>query len=72
MIGHAFRVDECLTTFMRMMNDILQPFTNSFVVVYLDDILIFSQTWEVVGKILRGGVNQYLELTEKTFYFFFL
>ena len=28
------------------MDDILQPFTNSFVVVYLDGILIFSQSWE--------------------------
>jgi hypothetical protein len=33
-------------TFMRLMDDILRPFTNSFAVVYLDDILIFSQTWE--------------------------
>ena len=33
-------------TFMRLMEDILNLFTNSFVVVYLDDILIFSQTWE--------------------------
>ena len=33
-------------TFMRLMDDILHPFTNSFVVVYLDDILVFSQTWE--------------------------
>ena len=35
-----------LATFMRLMDNILQPFTNSFVVVYLDDILIFNQTWE--------------------------
>lgn len=28
------------------MNNIQQPFTNSFVVIYLDDILIFSKTRE--------------------------
>lgn len=33
-------------TFMRLMDDILRPFTNSFVVEYLDDVLIFSQSWE--------------------------
>jgi hypothetical protein len=32
--------------FMRLMDDVLRPFTNSFVVVYLDEILIFSRTWE--------------------------
>jgi hypothetical protein len=34
------------TNFMRLMDDVLIPFTNSFVVVYLDDILIFNRTWE--------------------------
>jgi hypothetical protein len=34
------------TTFMRFMDDVLRPFTKSFVVVYLDDILIFNTTWE--------------------------
>ena len=29
---------------MRLMDDILQPFTISFLVVYLDDILIFSKS----------------------------
>jgi hypothetical protein len=34
------------TTFMRLMDDVLRPFTNYFVVVYLYDILIFNRTWE--------------------------
>jgi hypothetical protein len=33
------------TTFMSMMDDILWPFTNYFVVVRLDDILIFTKNW---------------------------
>jgi hypothetical protein len=41
-----FILTNASATFMRMMDDILRPFTNSFVVVYLDDILIFGRTWE--------------------------
>ena len=34
-------------TFMRLMNDILNPYLGKFIVVYLGDIVIFSQTkWE--------------------------
>eukprot|EP00253_Pinus_taeda_P003526 PITA_03526 len=41
-----FGLTNAPATFMRLMDDIWWPFTNSFVVVYLDDILIFNHSWE--------------------------
>jgi hypothetical protein len=41
-----FGLTNYLATFMRFMDDILGPFTNSFVEVYLDDILIFIKNCE--------------------------
>ena len=40
-------------TFSRMMNFISNPYTNDFVLVYLDDILVFSKNKEDHAKHLR-------------------
>jgi hypothetical protein len=34
------------TNFMRLMDNILWPFINYFMVVYMDGILIFNKSWE--------------------------
>eukprot|EP00253_Pinus_taeda_P021406 PITA_21406 len=52
-----FGLTNAPTTFMRIMDYILQPFTNSFVLVYLDDILIFSESWEEHLHHIRQGVH---------------
>eukprot|EP00253_Pinus_taeda_P035884 PITA_35884 len=41
-----FRLTNAPATFMRLMDDILRPFTTAFMVEYLYDILIFGQSWE--------------------------
>jgi hypothetical protein len=49
------------TTFMIIMNDFLIPYLDSFVIIYLDDILVYSTTWE--DKI--SHLMQVLETLEK-------
>ena len=52
---------QCPATFQRLMNHILRKYLGDFILVYLDDIIIYSKTWkgylnhlQLVFEALRG------------------
>ena len=47
MASHAFQTHECSSRFQRFMNDIFSDMLNVCVIVYLDDILIYSDNLEL-------------------------
>ena len=61
----SFGLANAPSTFSRMMNFVFSPFRNEFVLVYLDDILVFSKTKEEHAKHLRLVLDK---LREHRFY----
>ncbi|KAA3488115.1 integrase [Gossypium australe] len=41
--SYAFWVDECTATFMDLINLVFQPYLDQFVMVFIDDILVYSK-----------------------------
>ena len=68
-----FEISNAPTTFMRAMNDVFRPVIDEFSIVYLNDILIFSRTWEehvkhvkhVLDVLVRGQL--YLKMSKCEF-----
>ena len=53
-----FGVTNAPSQFMNMMNDVLSDYLDDFVLVFLDDILVYSRTVEIhaehLGKVLEA------------------
>jgi hypothetical protein len=57
----SFGICNAPTTFMHVINDVFKPFIDDFAIVYLDDIFIFSRTWD--GHVRH--INQVLDTLQR-------
>jgi hypothetical protein len=54
----AFELCNALATFPALMNDVLHPFLRRFILVFFDDILIYSKTWADHLRHLRTVLDE--------------
>jgi hypothetical protein len=68
-----FNLTNAPATFMRLINDIFREHLGRFLVIYFDDILIFSRTWDThmqhVQQVLQILQEHKLQDKEKKSYF---
>nr|XP_016492402.1 PREDICTED: RNA-directed DNA polymerase homolog [Nicotiana tabacum] len=58
----SFELTNAPTSFMHLMNNVFQPYLDSFVIAFIYDILVYSHSWEDHEKHLRIVLKT---LTEK-------
>jgi hypothetical protein len=58
MVGYAFILKNTPSTFTRLMNELLKPFLSKFVVVYINNIMIFIKTKEKHLRHLQQVLEQ--------------
>ncbi|GJY62061.1 putative reverse transcriptase domain-containing protein, partial [Tanacetum coccineum] len=56
-LSNAFDLTNAPTVFMDLMNRVYRPYLDKFVIVFIDDILIYSKTWEEHVEHLRSAVS---------------
>jgi len=61
----SFGLTNAPTTFMHLMNSVFQPYLDSFVIVFIDDILVYSRSQEEHAQHLRIVLQR---LREEKFY----
>ena len=52
-----FGLTNALATFMDLMNRVFRPYVDQFIVVFKDDILVYSKDWEDHDTHLRGVIE---------------
>jgi len=43
--GDAFRVNQCFDMFLDLMNRVFRPYLDHYMVVFIDDIMVYSHSY---------------------------
>ena len=62
-----FGLTNAPTAFMDLMNRVFRPYVDQFVVVFIDDILVYSKDREDYDTHLRGSVRNFEKSKEVSF-----